>query len=331
MNAAIIGCGAVAQTHADVLKRQGVNVAALCDTDESRAAKLNEKYGFNARVYACAEDIPAGELDSVHICTPHYLHAEQAAHFLRLGVNVLSEKPAGICAADVRLIKQAAAESGAVYGVCFQNRYLKRNRLIKELIGGDSIVGAKGFVVWKREAPYYTRSGWRGRKSTEGGSVMLNQAIHTLDLLLDFCGMPDKVSASVGNRFLEGVIDTENTAEAVLSCKNGAKIIFYATTASYSDSPVQLEILTDKHDVAVFRDKLIVDGGIVEAEDEVCGLDAKQYWGAGHFMLIEDFYRCLSCGESFPIGIEEAEKSLMVIDAIYASRGKEVDVEGEYA
>lgn len=328
--AAIVGCGSIAKTHAENLSaRKDVAITAVCDILPQRAEALAQTYAPQAKVYDDFEAMLAQEnMDVLHVCTPHYLHCEMACAALKKNINVLLEKPVCINLQQVDLLQKAEEESRAKICISFQNRYLARNKKAKELIcsgAAGKILGATGSVLWHRDAPYYTESHWRGFMATEGGGVMINQAIHTLDLMLWLCGEPKCLSATVANHHLKDVIDVEDTAEACITFQNGARGIFFATTANYTDAPISLEIACENMHLELKNDDLYINGIPQKLEESFVMESGKAYWGVGHKMLFDDFYRRLDHGEEMPIGVSEAAKALRVLLAMYASNGKNID------
>jgi len=235
---AIIGCGGIAQVHAAVLNNlQETELIACADIRPERAGAMAEKYG--CRAYASMDALLDAETpDAVHLCTPHYLHAPMAKAAADRGIAVFSEKPPVISREQWALLEDAAAK--VPFGVCFQNRYNpnveEAKRLIREGVYGR-LLGGRAFVTWKREIPYYRDSGWRGAWATEGGGVLINQSIHTLDLLVQLFGAPDRAETHMVNHHLKGAIEVEDTVEAYLIL-GGCPVLFYATTAYTTDAPV---------------------------------------------------------------------------------------------
>ena len=326
---AIVGCGAISQTHsANLAAMKNVTVAGLCDICTERAEALNDKFGFNAAVYdnyiTMLDELKP---DVLHICTPHYLHCEMACEALKRDINVILEKPVCINLQQLELLKKAEKSSKAKICVSFQNRYLAANGAAKKLFESGETGALKfveGSVKWHREAPYYTDSHWRGSKATEGGSVMINQAIHTLDLILWICGMPEKLSATCANHSLKGVIDTEDTAEAYFTFSQGAHGIFYATDAYYCDSPIFIKIVCENTIMEIKDGSLFIDGEKQIFPEVTLNNHGKSYWGIGHAMLFDDFYARLEKGLPSPITIEDASHALKVLLAMYSSNGNEI-------
>ena len=229
MRAAVIGCGVIAPMHVGSIAAAGGEVVQLCDIDTDKAARLRAAHCPGAEITADFDETLSRNPDVVHICTPHYLHAGMAEAALRRGINVFVEKPLCISVAELERISEAAARSSAQLGVCFQNRFTPAAAEAKRLAA--SVTAGYCSVQWKRDAAYYASAGWRGKKATEGGGVLINQAIHTLDLLLWLIGEPRFVTANVSNRTHAGVIDVEDTAEGLIEFDN-CSAPFYATVSA---------------------------------------------------------------------------------------------------
>lgn len=326
---AIVGCGGIAQTHATYLsKMNNVKIVAVCDILKERAEKLKNTYAPDAEIFDdYVKMLDSVKPDVLHVCTPHYLHSEMAIAALKRNINVMLEKPVCINLTQVEELIKAEKESNAKICISFQNRYLLRNKKAKELISSGeagTVKFASGSVLWSRNESYYVDSHWRGFMATEGGGVMINQAIHTLDLMLWLCGAPEKLTAMTANYHLKNIIDVEDTASAYITFKSGAKGMFYATTAHYTDSPISLEVVCENMTLKLVDDDLFIDGKKQELYDTATSSDGKGYWGVGHMMLFNDFYRRLENNEDMPIGVEEAAKALKVLLAMYESKGNEI-------
>lgn len=151
MKAAIIGLGVIGKVHYDVLKRHGEDIVALCDID---AAKLNG-YDNVKKYFDYKKMLDEEKIDVVHICTPHYLHADMTIYALERNVNVLCEKPLCIRKEDVARIIDAENKSEAMLGVCLQNRYNKSSQFVKRYFQDKKVDFAFGNVLWHRDKAYY--------------------------------------------------------------------------------------------------------------------------------------------------------------------------------
>ena len=290
---AIIGCGGIAQVHASVLNTlPNTELTACADIRPERAKAMAEKYG--CRDYSSMDALldAEKELDSVHLCTPHYLHAPMANLAAKRGLAVFSEKPPVISREQLALLEEAANK--VPLGICFQNRYNpnveEANRLIAEGTYG-ALLGGRAFVTWKREAPYYRDSGWRGAWATEGGGVLINQSVHTLDLLVQLFGPADKAETHMANHHLRDAIEVEDTVEAYLVL-GGRPVLFYATTAYTQDAPVLIELHLERATLRLESDVLEIrtGDGVERRTFEIQKALGKNYWGTGHTACIADFY-----------------------------------------
>lgn len=324
MRAVIVGCGNIAAVHAAVLSQmEGVSLAACADIREERAEKLAQKY--KAHAYTDYEEMLEKEKPDVfHICTPHYLHVPMAVRALGQGIHVFMEKPPVISAEQLETLKLAEAKSNAMLGFCYQNRYnpcvIAAKRLLESGAAGD-VLGARAFVTWNRGEKYYTDSGWRGKLATEGGGVLINQSVHTMDLLCDFLGSPDYVEASMQNHHLKGMIEVEDMMEAYIRFQDKTAL-FYATTAYCADVPPIVEVRCEKMTVRVEDPNLTCiypDGTVKKMECKPLTPLGKSYWGSGHPACIQEFYDSIGKKQKFPLNLEALEPSIRLMLGMYQS------------
>ena len=327
MRSAIIGLGVIGNVHASVLSEQGEEIVALCDVREDAALRAREKYAPNAKIYTDYQQmLDEAKPDVVHICTPHYLHAEMVIAALSRNVNTLCEKPLCIRYEDIDRILAAEAASTAILGVCHQNRYLASNLFAKDYLKDKKILGAHGSVVWHRDASYYASADWRGKWETEGGGSLINQALHTLDLLQWICGMPTHVLAHTANDHHKGQIEVEDLAAARFECADGTLFNFYATTSAGKSFPAHIRLrLSDKQTLHAENDLLTVNGALLQDKNRESGI-GKSVWGNGHKALIADFYSCIEEDRPFPIDAEEGGKVIRLILSMYASNGERISI-----
>lgn len=325
---AIVGCGKISQVHAQVLDTmEEVELCAFVDCRLECAERLATQYGKNgAGVYKRLEDMLKAEHPQVvHICTPHYLHVPMAVEVLDCGGSVFMEKPQAISEQQFTQLEQAAKRNAGRLGICFQNRYNASTQKVDELLREGSlgnIRGARAFVTWNRDAAYYQDSGWRGSWDKEGGGVLINQSIHTLDLLLRWLGEPEVVEASMTNHHLRETIEVEDTVEAFLGFSGGRRACFYATTAYVSDAPVLIELACEKGSIRLEEEKVTVR--YLRGEETVFLLKAgdvpgKAYWGSGHAACIHDFYRSLDGEAEFGSSLGSTANTLRVMMKMYQS------------
>lgn len=323
-NGAIVGCGAISTMHGEPMSdSEIINLHAVCDIDEEQAKKAAEKYG--CKYYTDYDEMLRDEsIEVIHICTPHYLHAPMAIKAMRSGKHVLTEKPMAIKPDDAANMIQVSRETGRTLGVCFQNRYNNTSVFVKELLlsgKAGRVIGARSFVTWARERSYYADSNWRGTWEKEGGGVLINQSIHTLDLLQWFIGDIAGLKANVDTRVLKDVIEVEDTADATILFQNGARAIFYVTNCYVSNAPISIELVCENAVIKLEEDvEVVYQDGHVEkfVAGEALG-GTKSYWGVSHKYLIDDFYSSLSKGESFKVDGEQGITTIKIIEAIYES------------
>jgi predicted dehydrogenase len=325
---AVIGCGAISGNHIKGILASDQILCALCDIDPAQSARVIEKYELkDVAVYTDYTELLEKEKpDAVHICTPHYLHTPMCIEALQRNIHVLCEKPLGISMQQLAEVQNAAKNSKAQLGVCQQNRYEPNILRAKELVAEEGFLSAYGDVVWMRNADYYNSADWRGTWKEEGGGVMINQALHTLDLLQWICGMPTHVIAHTANDHLQDVIEVEDMAVARFECADGTLINFYATTSASRSFPAHLRLCLKNKQVLHVETDLIVLGGENLPRQEREEAVGKSVWGTGHKHLISDFYRCIREGEHFPIDAEEASKVIRLILSMYASNGKRIEI-----
>jgi predicted dehydrogenase len=325
LGAAVIGCGAISPLHANAIAElDGVTLVAVVDKDKNKAEQAAAAYGCEVLTdYRSILD--RTDIQVVHVCVPHHLHAEIAIACLKAGKHVLSEKPMAESLAAAERMLAVAEQSVGQLGITFQNRYNDTSLRIKEILDSGSLgklICMKGAVTWYRDSQYYTSSDWRGRWASEGGGVLINQTIHTLDLLQWFGGKITSVKGSVTTDVLEQVIEVEDTAHACFDFESGARGLFYATNAYLVNSPVELELVFEQGILTQRRDNLYLyqDGQeTLLTEPAASAGGAKSYWGSSHVRLIADFYKHIREGRPFWINGAEGLKALEMIFAIYRS------------
>ena len=315
MRSAIIGYGNIAKLHEQVLKGQGHEIVAVCDCNEAVLQRAPGQHHYTDYV----EMLDREQLDAVHICTPHYLHADMIVAALERGINVLCEKPLCISEEDILRILAAQANSKAQLGVCLQNRYNAANRAVKAYLEDKKGLCGTASVTWLRDAAYYASGAWRGKWDTEGGGVLINQALHTLDLVQWFVGMPEQLRASISCMTLSDAIEVEDTA-VILAGDQSNGFTFYATNGGATDCPVELTLCADGEWIKVMpRDVLY--GNRHEHYDEGAVALGKACYGSSHGALIADFYDCVMTGRHFEIDGQEAAKVVRLVLAAYRSKG----------
>lgn len=313
----VIGLGDVSMIHIHAIKSsENAELVAVCDIDETKN-NLIENVNFYSDYI---EMIEKENLDCVHICLPHYLHYPVTKQVANLGVNVLLEKPLCLDTEEAERFRELSHSIDTDVCICLQNRYNNTVQSIIEIIKSGvygKVVGLKGVVAWNRPKDYYTVKPWRGKMEFAGGGVMINQAIHTLDLIQLLGGEIASIKGNI-DKFLDYDIEVEDTVNAIINFENGAKGIFFATIANATNSSVEVEVVLEKGMFTIRDGKLYrhVDGELIElAEDEKLS-GSKHYYGASHAKLINSYYECLLNNNKDYISIEDAIPSIKIIDSI---------------
>jgi len=320
---AVIGCGDVATVHFEAIAAiGGAELVAVCDTDPGRLAAASGAHGVPgyADVAAMLDEVRP---DAVHVCTPHNQHADPAIAALERGINVISEKPLASTLDDGERLAAAASASSARIGVCFQNRYNTAVQAMQQrLASGEfgAVLGGSGTVMWHRDAAYYLNRPWRGTWAGGGGGLLMNQAIHTLDLLQWMMGEVTEVSGHAATHALRGAIDVEDTAELVLTHGAGVRSVFYATLANTVNAPITVDIVAEKATLHLRGDLSIThrNGQVELVKERRAATGGRDYWGVSHQLYIADFYAQLGQDGPFWIDPAEALKTLRIIKAVYA-------------
>jgi UDP-N-acetyl-2-amino-2-deoxyglucuronate dehydrogenase len=231
---AIIGCGRIAQRHAEHINKLA-QLAAVCDVKRQRADELAAKY--NCRAYAGIEELLAGEpdVDVVSICTPNGLHADHTIKALRAGKHVLCEKPMALRVADCRRMIQEQEQSGRRLFVVKQNRFNPPIAALKKAVDEGRlgrIVSVQLNCFWNRTDAYYKESDWKGSLDLDGGTLY-TQFSHFIDLLIWMVGDIGNLHVLTGNFLHNSTIDFEDTGVIALEFINGALGTINYTVNSY--------------------------------------------------------------------------------------------------
>lgn len=328
MKVSLIGCGGVSKCHLNAinfLNNKNVQLTAVADVIPSKADKAASENNCKA-YYDYIEMFDVEKPDVVHICTPHYLHVEMAVEALRRGINVVLEKPCGTTVDNLKRLIDAENSSDAKIAVCFQNRYNPSVAFAKELIDSKKygeVKTARAMVTWRRDEDYYNADAWRGTWEQECGGVLINQAIHTHDLMQYLCGKETvSVEGHISNFHLKDTIEVEDTASVYFTYSDGSRAVYFATNAAGDNSDPIVEIFCEDAVIRVEGCSVYKVSDSVEllfsqkAEDDFVG---KKEWGDSHTHLISDFYDCISNGHHFSIDAKAASRAVFELLAVYES------------
>ncbi len=325
---AIIGCGTIAPMHANALIENAQTTLVACaDLKLDRAQAFAAKYGCNA--YASAEEMMAAEmLDAVHICTSHATHFPLIRLAAQKGLAIFTEKPPTTNRTDFAELLELAQQNSI--GVCFQNRYNDSVIAVKKrLAAGDfgTLQGARGFVTWHRDMEYYNAAPWRGMLAEAAGGCLINQSIHTLDLMVEFLGKPDAVCSQMAQLYLTDPIEVEDSLHALLQYHDGKRGVFYATNGYVADECVLLELSCEAAVVRIEQTEVTVRWREEGKADELLSFTAgdaggKSYWGTSHARCIADFYATLAAGQAFANAPSQVIPVMETMFAIYEQNTK---------
>lgn len=323
----IVGCGNIFTMHATSAHHlQNAQLVGVCDIKKDRADKAAAKY--NVKAYYDYKDLIKKELiDVVHVCVPHYLHPIISRYALEQGVHVLCEKPMSITMEDAVANVQLAEEKNLKYGIIFQCRYNDSAKLVKETLEDGElgkVISARVVLTWYRPDEYYSLSDWKGTWDKEGGGVIIDQAIHSIDLANWFIDDEiDSVQVHLSNRG-HSVMEVDDTGEGFVRYKNGATLAFWAMNNYGCDEPIEIRILCEKGKIVMDYDRAEIhfnDGRVLSIDTtidpNVVYEGGKDYWGFQHIRQIADFYDCVENNKEFCLSGKEALKIQKLICEIY--------------
>ncbi|MBF0809713.1 Gfo/Idh/MocA family oxidoreductase [Staphylococcus xylosus] len=318
----VVGLGDISQIHIHAIqKNPKAQLIAVCDEDMT----LKNKVPYSNFYNDLNSMLDSETLDCVHICLPHHLHVSATTTCVERGVHVLQEKPLAVNAKEgLELVTLQRQFPEIKIGICFQNRYNDTfqtlNRIVRSGQYGE-VIGVKGLVTWFRPESYYAEKPWRGQMDYAGGGVLINQSIHTLDLMQLLCGNIASIKGTV-SQLLDYDIEVEDTASAHIKFENNANGMFFATNANFGNSSVELQVIFENEKLTI-KDNILTrmnkQGYKTQIkEDEKLDGD-KSYYGPSHGKLINQFYDCIINDENDYIQPKDALASIAMIDAIQKS------------
>lgn len=323
-----VGAGFCARGFSTLPPDGPAKLVAVTSQSEGHAEEFARKWGLSLWFTDYEEMMRKAELDAVIINAPHFQHFQMAMDTMDAGLNVLVDKPMAISLKEADAMIEAARKSKLKLGVVLQSRFDPIYRRIKTAVDegkfGRLILGDAA-VKWFRTQEYYSSNPWRGCWATEGGGALINQAIHTIDVLRWVMGPPKCLWAQMGA--FAHKIDVEDLAVAAIRFENGALGTIQGSTAVYPGLPTRLEIHGTNGTAVVEGEKpkrwAIVGEEEEAAEGEKEGLKA---WAApellpaaNHASVIADFAEAvLEDRQPYVDGVE-GRKSLELVKAIYKS------------
>ncbi|HEU5472237.1 MAG TPA: Gfo/Idh/MocA family oxidoreductase [Actinophytocola sp.] len=324
---AIIGTGGIAAVQADNLRQLGdrVRLVAVADVDPERLAAFGEAWSVPRR-YRDLDLLLGNESpDLIHLCTPPWLHREQAVRCLRAGHVVLCEKPPALSLAELADIAAAEQAGGGRFATVFQHRFGGGARSVRRLVGAARLgrpLTAVCNTLWLRTDEYFAVP-WRGRWETEGGGPTLGHGIHQFDLLLSLLG-PWRSVVAVARRMARATA-TEDLSCAIVTFDSGA----VATVVNSLLSPRQTSYLRVDFERATVELEHLYGYGDADwsvtpvpgHEDEVSAAWAEGLPGrpSGHAAQFAAVLDALEAGTPPPVTIADTAVTMELVAAIYAS------------
>jgi predicted dehydrogenase len=325
----LIGAGNISDTHARALRAMaGVEIAAVYAPTRSHAEQFAARYGVTAHD---SLDLMLAQrpLDMVVIGTPSGLHAAHGIAAAARGLHVLVEKPIDVTAARADALIEAADKAGVTLGVIFQDRLKPGVQRLKALVDTGRLgrpILANARVKWYRPPSYYAGSRWRGTRALDGGGALINQGVHTVDLLLWLLGPVRCVFAKA----ITGLhaIEVEDTVVAVLEFSSGAVGTLEAATSAYPGYSRQIELTGTNGTIKLDGDDLAaIDLQDARADERAAGPTAPTVSAASavvadtsaHTRVLEDFIGAVTRHSAPACDGRSGRWSTALIDAIYQS------------
>ena len=303
MKLGILGAGGISETHVRAARAiDGVDVVAVHGANRDKTTALAASAG--AVPLYDLDSFLAQPLDVVAIGSPSGLHAEQAIAAVRRGIHVLVEKPLDTTTAKIDALLAEAERAGVQVGVFFQERLMPEIAALKSQLAAGVLgepLFASGQVRWYRPPEYYVQSRWRGTWVLDGGGALMNQGIHTVDLLLWLMGPVARVSGRTATRLHK--IEVEDTAVALLDFESGAFGTIEATTAAYPGFPRRLEVTGTR-------------GSVVHEDPPRPAVVAD---ATPHQRVFEDFIEAIRGKRPPMCDGHEGRRSVALVEAIYRS------------
>lgn len=332
IKAAIIGLGDISFVHLDAIQSNPeIQLVAACDLKEELKSRVPEGVPFFTDYH---EMVLKVRPDVVHVCLPHYLHYPVTKELVEMGVNVFCEKPVALNIEEAEAF--AALEKAhpeVKIGICLQNRMNETTEeLLRIIQSGEygKVTGIRGFVPWYRAPEYYSVKPWRGTWKYAGGGSMINQSLHTLDLMYYLGGPVSKLHALVGQLNDYG-IEVEGDVVARMEFQNGAHGLFFATNNNYTNESVQIRVAMEKATFHI-EDSTLYKIGPGSSREVICKAPVlegiKFYYGASHSRLIDRFRRAVESGSDDYIHVADAVMVIRLMQTIFqsAKEDKLIDV-----
>ena len=328
---AIVGTGAIADIHALAIKEiENAKLIGVYNRSAEKGEQFAQKYGCSY-YSSLSELLSASEVDIVSICTPSGMHLEPALESIKNKKHCLIEKPIEVDLKRVDKIIAKAKENNVKIAVVYPSRFYPASKRIKQAVDNNllgNIALASAYVKWSRTEEYYRSAEWRGTWAFDGGGALMNQAIHSVDLLQWFLGDVESVHAFMINA-KHKEIEVEDTLVATLKFKNGTIGTLECSTAVFPGFLRKIEILGTEGSI-VLEDNEIHTWKLKSDQDSVFEKEKREPLGGGasdplsisylgHQLQIENLIATIEGKEDLLIDGEEGRKSVAIVRAIYES------------
>lgn len=334
----IIGAGAISAFHASSM--QGLdNVELIGFYDPVKAAAEKRAAEFNCKAYTDFEEFLANPaIQAVTIGIPTGLHGKIAIQAAQAGKHILCEKPLEITPDLCDEVIRACEENHVLLATVFQSRFTESIQKVKAAADAGrfgKMILSSAQVRWYRDENYYGSSNWRGTWKMDGGGALMNQSIHTVDLLLYLNGDPAEVSAFSGT--LTHDIEVEDTLCAAIRYKNGSMGTLEVSTSCAPGFPRRLEFSGSKGSVTIEEDQIVRwsfteplpgDESVATVFDgnAAGGSNPTNIRSDGHVAQIRDLAEAILQGRQPMLDGREGRRAVSFIHGIYeaARTGKTV-------
>jgi predicted dehydrogenase len=325
----LIGGGNISETHARAARAiPDVEISAMYGSNTEKVNRLCSEFGGQA--YSSFEAFLAHRpMSLVAIGSPSGLHAEQGIATARRGLHVITEKPIDISVERADALIVEASKAGVKLGVFFQDRCKPDIVRVKDAVNAGVLgrpILADARVKWYRPPDYYLKSRWRGTKALDGGGALINQAVHTLDLMQWIFGDVRNVQATCKTALHK--IETEDTLIATLEFTNGALGVLQATTSTFPGYPRRLELSGSEGTLIIEQDRLLSADLRNPQESLLKNSEADRNPSSsspvvsdarGHQAVLMDFLQAIEKNTTPRCDGREGRRSLVLVQAIYAA------------
>ncbi|MEU4215836.1 Gfo/Idh/MocA family oxidoreductase [Actinoplanes sp. NPDC026623] len=322
--ALLVGAGVIGVLHGRVMAELADRIAlvAVADVEIGRAEGLAAAHG--ARAFGSLAGALAGvDVDVVVVCSPTGQHGEMAIEALEAGKHVIVEKPAEITVARIDEIIEAQQKAGTLVTVVSQHRFDPSTEAVLAAVERGElgrITSGIASIDWWRAQSYYDSGQWRGTWELDGGGALMNQGVHTVDLLVAALGRPVEVFAYTGTLAHER-IEVEDVAVGVVRFEGGALGVLHATTAAYPGLSARVQVHGDRGSAVIDDDRLVFLRDAATAPGPAvpaAGSEPGQLSDA-HRLQYLNFLGALDGTERLRVGLETNRQSVAVITGAYES------------